>query len=233
MARLVLWDVDGTLVDTQGIGAAVFDRALEQVLGLAPSTRIALSGKTDPQIAREYLELMAVAEPDRLLATVVEAVEAEVAAAATLLAETGRALAGVPEVLAGLSQDGIHQTLLTGNTKANAVVKVTAFGLQRWLDLDIGAYGSDHADRRELVPIALDRARHRRDVDVAPADTWVVGDTANDLACARAGHVRCLLVATGRTPLDELAALGPDAVLADLSDTERVTCILSGGGPTG
>ena len=228
MARLVLWDVDGTLVHTAGIGADVFDRALEQVVGSPPASRIWLSGKTDPQIAREYLELMAVDDLDERLPVVIEAVEAEVAAAATLLASTGKALTGVPEVLTRLAAvDGVHQTLLTGNTMANAIVKVTAFGLQRWLDLEIGAYGSDHADRSELVPIALERARRLRGLDVDSTRTWVVGDTANDLACARAGGARCLLVATGRTSLADLEALTPDAVVADLSDTDAVVQILT------
>jgi len=225
----VLWDVDGTLVDTRGIGGAVFDRALQHVLGSGPQTRIALSGKTDPQIAREYLELMAVEDIDKQAPIVLEAVEAELAAAAAMLAQTGEAHVGVRELLARLATvDTVHQTLLTGNTLVNAVVKVTAFGLQRWLDLDIGAYGSDHADRSELVPIALERCRRLRAIDVDPIDTWVVGDTPNDLACARAGGVRCLLVATGRTSYEELAAAAPDVVLDDLSDTDAVTRVLLG-----
>jgi len=229
VARLVLWDVDGTLIHTDGIGAAVFDRALEHVVGHVPTYRLHLSGKTDPQIAREYLELLAVEDLDGDVVRVIEAIETEVAAAAALLSERGCAQPGVPEVLARLSTEvGVHQTLLTGNTAANAAVKVTAFGLDQWLDLEIGAYGSDHADRRELVPIALERARRLRDLDVDAADAWVVGDTANDLACARAGGARCLLVATGRSSLEELKSLEPDAVLADLSDVGLVTRILAG-----
>ena len=229
VARLILWDVDGTLIHSGGIGAAVFDRALEEVIGTAPVSRLVLGGKTDPQIALEYLEAMAVDDADGKLALVLEAVEAEVAAAAALLAETGNAMPGVPEVLARLDgTDGVHQTLLTGNTAANAAVKVTAFGLEKWLDLEVVAYGSDHADRRELVPIAVDRARRLRGWDVKETTTWVVGDTANDLACARAGGARCLLVATGRVPLEELGGLGADEVLPDLSDTEAVIRVLTG-----
>ncbi len=230
MDRLVLWDVDGTLVDTRGIGAAVFDRALEQVVGMTPGTRLFLSGKTDPQIAREYLELMAGEDVEQLLPIVMKALEIEVAAAAAEIVEAGTALPGVPELLDRLSREpGVHQTLLTGNTMANAAVKVTAFGLERWLDLEIGAYGSDHADRRELVPIALDKAWRLRNLRIEPSKTWVVGDTANDLACARAGGVRCLLVATGRSTVEQLAALEPDALLPDLSDIDAATRILTDG----
>ena len=228
VTRLVLWDVDGTLIHTRGIGADVFDRAFRHVLGRTPEGRISLSGKTDPQIVREYLELMAVHDTERHLPQVLAQLEAELSAAAGVLAEIGEPLPGIPEVLARLAaSDGVRQSLLTGNVVANAVVKVTAFGLERWLDLEIGAYGSDHADRRQLVPIALERARRLRGVDTSPADTWVVGDTGNDLACARAGGARCLLVATGGPPFDELKALDPDALLADLADTDLVVRILT------
>lgn len=232
MTRLVLWDVDGTLIQSKGIGAEVFDRAFEQVLGLAPTARIQervrLSGKTDPQIAREYLELMEIEDADRHLPLVLQLLEAELSAAADLLAANGAPLPGVPELLARLdAEEDVHQTLLTGNLLANAIVKVTAFGLQRWLDIEIGAYGSDHADRLELVPIALERARLIRGLTVAAEDTWVIGDTENDLACARAGGVRCLLVATGGTSAAELEALGPDALVADLSDTDCIVKLLT------
>jgi phosphoglycolate phosphatase len=230
--RLVLWDVDGTLIRTRGIGAEVFDRAFEKMLGLGPTARITarvrLSGKTDPQIAMEYLELMEIDDPHRHLDHILALVEAELAAAAPELAAQGAVLPGVAELLARLSADeGVSQTLLTGNLAANAAVKVTAFGLDRWLDLEIGAYGSDHADRRRLVPIALERARQLRHLDVDPGDTWVVGDTARDLACAQAGGVRCLLVATGGSPFSELAPLDPDALLEDLSDVDAAFKILT------
>ena len=227
MARLVLWDVDGTLIHTDGIGAAAFDRALEQVLGVAPASRIRMSGKTDPQIALEYLRLMAIDDPEGRLPDVVAALEAHIAAVAALLAEKGAPHPGVPELLARLAaEDGVHQTLLTGNTMANAMVKVAAFGLQDWVDVEIGAYGSDHADRTRLVPIAWERARRLRGIDAGPAETWVVGDTANDLACARAAGARCLLVATGGTSYEGLAALEPDEVVPDLAATDDVLKIL-------
>ncbi len=228
MATLLLWDVDGTLIRTRGIGAEVFDRAFQEVLGMTPTGRIQLSGKTDPQIVLEYLELMVVERPEEHLPLVLKQVEAELAAAAELLADIGNTLPGIPELLSTLADTrGVHQTLLTGNLVANAAIKVTAFGLQRWLDLEIGAYGSDHADRKQLVPIALDRARRLRGLSVEPGDTWVIGDTANDFACARAGGARCLLVATGGSPADELRCLGADAVFDDLSDVEAVFKLLT------
>jgi phosphoglycolate phosphatase-like HAD superfamily hydrolase len=124
-------------------------------------------------------------------------------------------------------QPGMRQSLLTGNIAPNAVVKVAAFGLQRWLDLEVGAYGSDHADRTALVPVALSRVARLRGEDVKPDQVWVIGDTANDLACARAGGARCLLVGTGRFTYAKLSGLGADAVMDDLSDTDAVVDLLT------
>jgi phosphoglycolate phosphatase-like HAD superfamily hydrolase len=226
--RLVLWDIDGTLIRSGDIGAAVFDRALVRALGAAPARRVRMSGKTDPQIVLEYLALMEVDDADQHVPCVLGHLEAELAAAAGTLATDGAVLPGVQEVLVQLAAEGeVLQSVLTGNIAPNAVVKLTAFGLQRWLDLEVGAYGSDHADRRALVPIARHRARVLRGATFSPDEVWVVGDSPNDLACARAGAVRCLLVGTGRTPAAELADLHPDALAADLSDVERIVELLS------
>lgn len=232
MRRLVLWDIDGTLVRAGDIGARIFDRAIERTLGtpLPAQPRILMSGKTDPQIVREYLALVDLhgTDADRHVPVVLDHLEAELAAAEHLVRQHGSVLPGVATVLPRLFDDSrFHQTVLTGNIAPNAVVKLAAFGLERWLDLEIGAFGSDDADRRRLVPLALRRAALRRDLHLTADEVWVVGDSTNDLVCARAGGVRCLLVATGRTPLDELAALGADAVRADLGDVDAVVDLLA------
>jgi phosphoglycolate phosphatase len=86
----------------------------------------------------------------------------------------------------------------------------------------MGAYGSDHADRNKLVPIAIGKVEQERGHTYRPDEVWVVGDAPNDLACARAGGVRCLLVATGRPSYDDLRALHPDALRHDLSDVDEI-----------
>lgn len=228
--RLVLWDIDGTLLSTGSIGAAVFDDALEQVLGVRPARRVTMSGKTDPLIVREYLAAMDIAATDELVASILLRLAQNLADAdeAGHLHIEGAAKPGAAEVLDRLSTDpGIVQTLLTGNVYDNAVVKVTAYGLDRWLDLSIGAYGSDSDDRNQLVPIALKRLEAERGVRVPPAAVWVVGDTPRDLACARAAGAKCMLVATGKYALSELAGLGADAAMADMSDVESVVKLLS------
>jgi phosphoglycolate phosphatase len=227
--RLVLWDIDGTLVRAGDIGADIFDRAIELGVGTLPAARVAMGGKTDPQIVREYLELMEVADIDGRLPVILGHLEEQLAGGAELVAAGGRVLPGVPELLARLAGTaGLRQSVLTGNIAPNAVVKLAAFGLDRWLDLEVGAYGSDHADRNRLVPIALDRVRRLRGEVIRAEQVWIVGDTANDLACARAGGARCLLVGTGRVDVEELAGLGPDAVLPDLAEVEAVAALLAG-----
>jgi phosphoglycolate phosphatase len=224
--RLVLWDIDGTLIRAGETGAVVFDRALERALGIAPASRVSMSGKTDPQIVREYLAIMEIDEAEHHVSLILDHLEAELAAAAGTLAAAGRVLPGVPEILQRLDdRSGVLPTVLTGNIAPNAVVKLAAFGLERWLDLEVGAYGSDDADRRALVPIALRRAEQLR--GFVADQVWVIGDTANDLACARAGGARCLLVGTGRSSMVDLGRLGPDAVVADLSDVEGVVELLT------
>jgi phosphoglycolate phosphatase len=189
---------------------------------------VSMSGKTDPQIALEILETMAIAEEHAHghLPAIMTRFEEELTAAAEVIRAGGRVLPGVEELLALLAaEDRVIQTVLTGNIAPNAAVKLGAFGLEKWLDLGLGAYGSDHRDRCELVPIALRRFEERW--GEAPAAVWVIGDTPRDLECARAGGAKCLLVATGHMDLAELAALGPDAVAEDLADTVEILRILA------
>jgi phosphoglycolate phosphatase-like HAD superfamily hydrolase len=228
--RLLLWDVDGTLVRAGDLGAAVFDVAFEAVLGVRPDGRIRMSGKTDPQIVREYLVMMGIAETDGVVHAILRSIEGHLAAAAAAgeLVAGGHACPGTAAVLGLLAGDPrVISTLLTGNIAPNAAVKVAAFGLDRWLDLTLGAYGSDEADRNLLVPVALGRLAARRGVHLDPPDAWVIGDTPRDLECAQAAGARCLLVATGRYSFKQLSATGADVVLDDLSDAPAVVKLLT------
>jgi len=230
IGRLLLWDVDGTLVWADDLGADVFDAALEMATGRRPTVEVRMSGKTDPEIVAEYLAAMGI-QGRGLVDEVLRHSESLLAehAAAGRLAADGAACPGVEDLLALLAEEPrVVSTLLTGNIEANAIVKVAAFGLERWFDPSVGAYGSDATDRNLLVPVALRRMAEQRGVALAPADAWVIGDTPRDLACARAGGARCLLVATGRYGVDELAALEPDAVLDDLRDGPAVVKLLTG-----
>ncbi|MEX0658578.1 MAG: HAD family hydrolase [Egibacteraceae bacterium] len=225
---LLLWDIDGTVLRAGPLAREAFATAVHRATGTHPGAHgIAMSGKTDPQIALEILETMGLdpAAAAEGLAGILRHLEDELAGSPERLRENGRLLPGVAALLARLDGDPrVVQTVLTGNIAANAALKLAVFGVDRWFDLEIGAYGSDHHDRCELVPVA--RRRFVQRYGREPDEVWVVGDTPNDLACARAGGARCLLVATGRVPYETLAALPADAVLHDLGDLEAVTALL-------
>lgn len=226
--RLVLWDIDGTLLGADDVDHEAFDRAVELTVGARPPSPVAMAGKTDPQIAREYLAMLGTPEPDDHVPVILGHLEEQMAVVLRS-ARTDRVLPGVVELLARLAGDAqVFQTVLTGNIAANARAKLATFDLDRWLDLPVGAFGSDHADRNELVPIARDRVARLRGLTFADHDVWVVGDSGNDLACARAAGVRCLLVATGRLGRDDLDRLKADAVLDDLADGDAVARLLTG-----
>jgi phosphoglycolate phosphatase-like HAD superfamily hydrolase len=185
-----------------------------------------LAGKTDPQIAREILPVLDLHDATGThLAGLVAETERLVAAGRDRIRAGGRILPGVAQLLEALTRPGTVQSVLTGNTAANAAVKLDAFDLRPWLDLDVGAYGSDDADRNALVPVALERVE-RRYGPVDRSGLWVVGDTPLDAACARAGGAHCLLVANGFAPRPDLEAAGADHVVDDLTDTEAILSLL-------
>jgi len=226
--RLLLWDIDGTLVHAGAAAADAFAAAIADVVGVGPPHRLEMSGKTDPLIVAEHLPLAGAEADPATLTAVLDRLTVRLAEAEPMMVATGAACPGVPELLRALAVlDGVACGVLTGNLRANAEVKLRAFGLDGLLDVRLGAYGSDHVDRDALVPIALQRAGDVLGEEVDAGDTWVIGDTPRDLACARAGGARCLLVATGVFPLAELGALGADAVVEDLRDTAGLVALLS------
>jgi phosphoglycolate phosphatase-like HAD superfamily hydrolase len=169
------------------------------------------------------LESSGVDAGDELLDRFEEALVEAMAARHEELRRRGRALPGADATLSRLHEEpGVVQSLLTGNVERNALVKLAAFGLARYVDFAAGAYGSDHRVRGELVAIARRRAGERHGLDLEPGDGVLVGDTPLDIAAAHEGGARAIGVATG--PYDEAALreAGADAVLPDLSDAGAV-----------
>jgi phosphoglycolate phosphatase-like HAD superfamily hydrolase len=231
--RLVLWDIDGTLVQAGEVGRDIFTEAFQAVVGRAPdqvaARTLAMAGRTDPEIALEFLAAHEIAEGATHLPAFSEALVTALAAKAALIRERGRALPGARETLAALGRtEGVVQSLLTGNVEPNALLKLASFELDGYLDFEVGGFGSDHHHRPSLVEVARTKAEAKYGADFAGPATVLVGDTPLDVAAGRAGGARVVAVATGPYGVAELESTGADAVLADLRDTgAALTAILS------
>lgn len=225
--KLVLWDIDGTLVDTAGHGRHAFGEAFAAVFGRdADLDAVRMAGRTDHAITMALLEGSAI-EGDGHLERVLEELALALEARRERIAAEGRAMPGAHDALEALAaRPGVVQSLLTGNIEPNASVKLAAFGLESLLDLEIGGYGSDHGVRSELVRVAREKAAALRGVHVEARDTVLIGDTPLDVEAARTAGARAVAVTSGPYGVAELERAGADAVLADLRDTNALLAAL-------
>ena len=222
----MLWDVDRTLLVTGRVTVDAFGAAFTALTGRAWVPRpLDASGRCDLWIAPAFFAQHGVDFDDP--PTFFRRYAAEYHDRRDRVAAEGALLPGAADVLAGLAaRPGVVQSLVTGNIRPVAATKVTAFGLDRHLDLDAGGYGDDSADRAEITRRAVQRARERH----GPFDALVVvGDTPHDVAAGRAVGALTVGVATGRSPAADLVAAGADHVLPDLADAAAATALLAGG----
>lgn len=226
---LVLWDIDHTLIETGGVGSLVYAEAFTKVTGRPLEKMPELAGRTEPVIFREALKVNGV-EPDEDLYAQFAAEQAHsYADHLDELRTRGRSLPGAAEALLALSErNDVHQSVLTGNTRPASEIKLRAFSLDRYLDFDIGAYGTDDDTRANLVNVARQRAEKAHGTDFDNSATVLIGDTPNDVAAARASHARIIAVATGNDTAADLTAAGADTVLCDLADTSAVLAAIYG-----
>jgi phosphoglycolate phosphatase-like HAD superfamily hydrolase len=224
--RLVLFDIDGTLISTGGRAGAALGRALEATFGRpVPAAGFRFAGKTDPQIVFEMMALVGIdrATVAPLLGAALERYVEALREALTPAAV--HVLPGVEALLGRLAgRADVRLGLITGNVVAGAAVKLGAAGLDRYFA--VGAYGSDHEDRNRLVPLARARAAAHWGEGFEDGRTVVVGDAEADIACARAGRARAVAVASGPTPRERLAALAPDALFDSLADPGVLEALL-------
>lgn len=225
MKRLILFDIDGTILHTNGAAKRAFHRAMLEVYGTAGPIAIhSFDGKTDPQIARELLTLAELdaaaidAGLDALWTRYLGYLETELAAPG----QEVTVLPGVTGLIDALEDrgDAAAVGLLTGNIVGGARLKLGAVGLAD--RFAFGAYGSDHEMRAELPAIAAERARARTGRRYAGPEIVVIGDTPHDVTCGRSLGVRALGVTTGRHERGALLEVGAAAVFDDLSDTAGV-----------
>jgi phosphoglycolate phosphatase len=224
MRRLILFDIDGTLLSADGAGKRAVREALTHVYGATgPIRAYSFAGRTDPEIVRELMEAAGVPR---------ETIDAGLPAlweryAANLARDIGgfevRPLPGVLPLLERVEAAGgtVVPGLLTGNIASGARIKLEAAGI-RFERFRVGAFGSDHAHRPELPAIAAERARALTGEEYRGKEIVIVGDTPLDVACGAHLGVRTVAVATGGHAPEELAACGPDHLFDDLSDTDAV-----------
>ena len=225
MHRLVLFDIDGTLLTSMSAGRRALRAAFaEQYHDLAFFDRIRFDGKTDPQI---LAELHAAAGcPERASPEeIVQLLGRYVAHLEGVLAATGdrvRPCPGVPELLDALAgRDDVVTGLLTGNVVQGARLKLGAAGID-FGRFALGAFGSDSADRPDLPPIAAERARHYFGRVPRGAEVVIIGDTPADVACGAGIAARAVAVATGSYSVAELESTGAYATFPTLVDTSAV-----------
>lgn len=222
--RLILFDIDGTLLSSDGAAPRAFRDALVATFDTAgPIRGHAFGGKTDPQIARELMSAAGLPDEritdglDALFDTYIRNLHREIRTVETTL------FAGVEALLDGLEEQAERTTLglLTGNIEPGAQIKLRAAGLDPGR-FRVGAYGSDHAERSELPAIAVQRAEQRIGHRFSGKEIVIIGDTPNDIACGEHLGVRTVAVATGSYTREQLARCGPDHLFADLEDTGAV-----------
>jgi phosphoglycolate phosphatase-like HAD superfamily hydrolase len=225
--RVLLFDIDGTLLDPMGEGSGLMGKALLEVFGVTgPIESYDMAGKTDWSIITDLMRLAGLAEDqieagrERAFAAYARQMEAAVPHLRMQL------LPGVPDLLARLAEnEHFVLGLVTGNVREAVPHKLRAAGSDPVL-FRFGAYGSEHFDRNQLPALALDRLRAFNGYEVSPGDVLVIGDTPHDIACARHAGVKVLCVATGTYDRAALAAFSPDFLQDDLSDIAAVMDIL-------
>ncbi len=220
--RLVLFDIDGTILRSNGAGRRAMIAALREVFGNTGPEDHRYDGKTDPQIVREVMRLEGHGDAhidermDALMALYLALLEREL--------ESGgmQVYPGIPELLDALeARNDIVLGLLTGNLRDGANAKLRAAGIDPGR-FRVGAFGSDHEHRPELPAVARRRVREMLGIELPGSRIVVIGDTPADIECGRSIGVRAIGVATGSYTVDELRRHSPHAVFETLARTEDV-----------
>ncbi len=221
---LVLFDIDGTLVDTGGAGRLGLEASFRSVFGVqdieTPASRVRFGGKTDPTIIADIARHAGIAagEVESRYAELQDAYLRALRSALAVPNGHRRVLPGVAPLLANLaSRPDVFLGLVTGNIEEGARVKLDAFGLNHYF-VD-GGFSSDHPERGEIARIAHQKLSRRAGFRFPPGHVMVVGDTELDISCARANGFRAIAVASGSSSEEELRAARPDAIFADMTAT--------------
>jgi phosphoglycolate phosphatase-like HAD superfamily hydrolase len=218
--KLILFDIDGTLLTSGGAGERALRRGFRARFGIEDDlSKTEIAGRTDSGIARQMLVAHGFTEsPENLTAffdDYLHFLKEE------LPSSPGRLLPGILPLLEALKpRSDVVLALLTGNLARGAEIKLMHYGV--WHYFEFGAYADDHHDRNQLGHFARQRARERHGIEFPSERIFVLGDTPHDITCARAIGAKAVAIATGKFSVAELGALGPDFLFADLSDVPAV-----------
>lgn len=221
--KLVLYDIDGTLVSTGGAGTRSMNYAFHELFGIRDAFRyIPMAGKTDFQIMREGLKAHGLPYLDgnveKMMNGYLEHLQKEINN------NNKHVMPGILESLEMLKNMGMSLGLLTGNLEQGASIKLGAFGIDRYF-LD-GAYGSDDEDRDKLLPVAIKKfAAKGHDFDAK--DCIVIGDTPRDVQCAKVHGAQCIAVATGPYSKEDLLNTEADIVVDSMEDRDQYMSLIT------
>jgi phosphoglycolate phosphatase-like HAD superfamily hydrolase len=224
--RLLLFDIDGTLITSGGAGEAALKDAMRSRFGVEEDLAgIILAGATDARIARELLEKHGIAVSSENVAALLDTYLGHLSD--RIGRHDGKLLPGIVPLLNVLShREDAVLALLTGNVSRGAEIKLTHYGV--WDFFEFGAFADDHHDRNELGKFARARALERHGEEFPPSRIYVIGDTPKDIECGRAIGACTVAIATGHYSAAELKDHSPDFLFEDLSDTDRVVSHLFG-----
>jgi phosphoglycolate phosphatase-like HAD superfamily hydrolase len=224
--RLLLFDIDGTLITSGGAGEAALKDAMRSRFGVEEDLAgIILAGATDARIARELLEKHGISVSPENVAALLDTYLGHLSE--RIGRHNGKLLPGIVPLLNVLSQrEDAVLALLTGNVSRGAEIKLTHYGV--WDFFEFGAFADDHHDRNELGKFARARALERHGEEFPPSRIYVIGDTPKDIECGRAIGACTVAIATGHYSAAELKEHSPDFLFEDLSDTDRVVSHLFG-----
>jgi phosphoglycolate phosphatase len=223
MPRLVLWNVDHTLVDVGRVTREAYADAFQRVTG-RPLVRLApTAGRTESEIIFETLAFNDVVTTEDHLAEFIAALGDAFAARRSSIRKNGRVLPGAHEALAAVGRlKDVIQSVLTGSIEPNAIAKLTALGLDKYVDFTVGGYGSETYPKAALVELARTRTAQKYGTVIAEGATVLIADSPNDVRAAQISNARTIAVATGNATEAELRGAGADVVLPTLTETNQV-----------
>ena len=224
--RLLLFDIDGTLITSGGAGEQALKDAMSARFGVVEDLQgVSLAGSTDANIAVQLLRRHGLdPEPENIAALLDEYLTH---LPSRMTERNGFLMPGIISLLEELhTKPEAVLGLLTGNVERGAKIKLTHYGV--WHFFEFGAYADDHHDRNELGKFAQARAFAKHGEEFPPERIYVIGDTPRDIECGRAIGAQTVAIATGQYSLEELSVYKPDHLFEDFSDTAAVVQVLIG-----